>query len=180
MKKVNLILMFLVLAALAFSQDAFARRGPGRGGRGSGGWGMNSNYSRMYNPTTVETIKGKVSKVEKITPMKGMYYGVHILVKTDKEELSVHLGPGWFIENQDTKINEGDEVEITGSKVTFQGKPALIAAQLKKGDATLVLRDPNGFPTWSGWRRGSMMGKSMMGPGMMMTPQPAVEQKKTN
>ena len=102
--------------------------------------------SRMYNPTTVETIKGKVSKVEKITPMKGMYYGVHILVKTDKEELSVHLGPGWFIENQDTKINEGDEVEITGSKVTFQGKPALLQPSSKKAMRLLSLGIQMDFP----------------------------------
>jgi hypothetical protein len=37
--------------------------------------------------------------------------------------------------------------------VTFEGKPAIIAAEIKKGDETLRLRDDAGVPAWSGWRR---------------------------
>ena len=48
---------------------------------------------RMYNPAAVETISGTVESVDKITPMKGMMYGVHLSLKTDKETISVHLGP---------------------------------------------------------------------------------------
>jgi hypothetical protein len=65
----------------------------------------------------------------------------------------VHLGPVWYIERQDIKIDPGDKVEITGSRITFQGKPAIIAVELKKGTEILKLRDENGFPVWSGWRR---------------------------
>jgi predicted Abi (CAAX) family protease len=75
------------------------------------------------------------------------------MVKTEKETISVHLGPGWYIENQDVKIEPKDKVEIKGSRITFQGKPALIAAEVKKGDKTLELRNESGFPVWSGWRR---------------------------
>ena len=107
----------------------------------------------MYDPKTVETISGVVEKIEKITPMKGMSYGVHVLVKTEKETIDIHLGPGWYIENQDVKIMSGDKVEVTGSRITFQDKPAIIAAEVKKGDEILKLRDENGFPAWAGWRR---------------------------
>jgi hypothetical protein len=124
-----------------------------KGYRGSGGWGMGSQYQRMYNPATVETIEGTVESVDKITPMKGMYYGVHLLLKTDKEIVSVHLGPGWYIERLDTKIEKGDKIEVKGSRVTFAGKPAIIAAEVKKGDNVLKLRDENGIPVWAGWRR---------------------------
>jgi hypothetical protein len=58
---------------------------PWRAWRGSGGWGMGDPYQRNYNPATVETISGTVESVDKITPVKGMYYGIHLLVKTDKE-----------------------------------------------------------------------------------------------
>jgi len=85
--------------------------------------------------------------------MKGMCYGVHLVLKTDKETISVHLGPGWYIENQDVKIAPKDKIEVKGSRITFEDKPALIAAQVKKGDDVLVLRDTSGFPVWSGWRR---------------------------
>jgi hypothetical protein len=35
----------------------------------------------------------------------------------------------------------------------FEGKPAIIAAEVKKDDEVLTLRDASGFPAWSGWRR---------------------------
>ena len=112
-----------------------------------------NEYGKMYNLSTVETISGEVVSVDKITPTKGMSYGIHMTVKTDKETISVHMGPGWFIENQDIKIEPKEKVEVKGSRITFEGKPALIAAEVKKGDEILKLRDENGFPVWSGWRR---------------------------
>ena len=149
MKKVMvsvLTLCFFMLTAQSFAN-------PMMKWRGSGGWGMGSHYGRMYDPKTAETIGGVVEKIEKITPMKGMSYGVHVLVKTEKETIDIHLGPGWYIENQDVKIMPGDKVEVTGSRITFQDKPAIIAAEVRKGDEVLKLRDENGFPAWAGWRR---------------------------
>lgn len=139
-----------VLSLLAFTEASAQRHGMGRG---SGGWGAGTPYARMYNPQTVETIKGEVVALERITPMKGMHSGLHAMVKTDKETLSVHLGPDWYLEKQDMGIEVKDQIEVKGSRVTFEGKPALIAAEVKKGDHVLILRDPNGIPAWSGWRR---------------------------
>jgi hypothetical protein len=127
--------------------------GPWKGWRGSGGWGMGSQYNRMYNPATVENVSGVVESVDKITPMKGMNSGIHVMLKTDKETISVHLGPEWYIERLDTKIQKGDTIEVKGSRMTFAGKPAIIAAEVKKGDSTLLLRDNAGIPAWAGWRR---------------------------
>jgi hypothetical protein len=121
--------------------------------KGSGGWGPKANYGRMYDTETVETISGEVISVDKITPGKGMFYGIHLTVKTEKETISVHLGPGWYIENQSITIEPEDKIEIKGSRITFDGKPAIIAGEVKKGDEILELRDDNGFPAWSGWRR---------------------------
>jgi hypothetical protein len=36
----------------------------------------------------------------------------------------------------------------------LDGKPALIAAEVKKGDEVMKLRDANGVPAWSGGRSG--------------------------
>ena len=150
MKKTGIAGM-IVAATVLFATTAVA--GPWNGWRGSGGWGMGSQYNRMYDPATVETISGTVEAVGTAMPMRGMNTGVHLTVKTDKETLSVHLGPAWFIERQDTKIVKGDRIEVKGSRVTFAGKPAIIAAEVKKGDSTLVLRDGSGTPAWAGWRR---------------------------
>jgi len=146
MKKVIIGLMFL--SALAFTTSVFAAPR-----MGMGGWGGGTKYGRMYNAQTVETVSGEVVKVDKIKPMKGMSYGIHLLLKTEKGEISVHLGPAWYINNQDMAVAAGDKVEVKGSRVEFGGKPAIIAAEVKKGDETLKLRDDDGFPMWAGWRR---------------------------
>ncbi|OPY06321.1 MAG: hypothetical protein A4E66_02242 [Syntrophus sp. PtaB.Bin001] len=145
--------LFAVISILVFllAADSYAQRG--MMWRGSGGWGTGSEYGRLYNPNTVTTITGEVVKVDSIAPIRGMSYGVHLVVKTATETISVHLGPAWYIENQDIKIEPKDKITVKGSRITFQDKPAIIAAQVKKGDQTLELRDANGFPAWSGWRR---------------------------
>ncbi|HVO92369.1 MAG TPA: hypothetical protein VMT22_05980 [Terriglobales bacterium] len=148
--------MSILLVGIAMwfaASSSMAQPRPGMMWRGSGGWGPGSPYNRFYEPKTVETISGEVTKVDRITPARGMSGGVHMLVKSDKETISVHLGPSWFLENQDVKIDAKDKVEVKGSRITFGGKPAIIAAEVKKGDEVLKLRDDNGFPVWSGWRR---------------------------
>ena len=140
-----------VAAAVLIASLSFA--GPWGGWRGSGGWGMGSQYQRMYNPSTVETLSGEVESVDRVSPMKGMRSGIHIALKTDKETIPVHLGPEWYVEGLDVKLQKGDAIEVKGSRVTFGGKPAIIAAEVKKGDSALVLRDSAGVPAWAGWRK---------------------------
>ncbi len=147
MKKI--LALALTLCIFMFSVEGFAAMM----WRGSGGWGPGSQYGRMYDPKTIVSITGTVEKIEKTTFGKGMSSGIHLILKTDKETIAVHLGPSWYIENQDIKILPGDKVDIKGSRVTFQGKPAIIAAEVKKGDEVLQLRDENGVPVWAGWRR---------------------------
>jgi hypothetical protein len=151
MKKTGILIAAIFILSILLVTDSFAQRG--MMWKGSGGWGMGTQYGKMYNPKTVETINGEVVSVDKITPMKGMSYGVHMIVKTNKETISVHLGPEWYIESQDVKIMPKDKVEVKGSRITFDGKPAIIAAEVKKGEQVLKLRNENGFPVWSGWRR---------------------------
>lgn len=153
MRKFSLAIALAAVAALLGAMSSFAQPGPGMKWRGSGGWGPGTQYNRMYDPKAVETITGEVTSVDRITPMKGMSGGVHMNVKTDKETVSVHLGPSWYLENQDVKIETKDKVEVKGARTTFAGKPAMIAAEVKKGDEVLKLRDDSGFPVWSGWRR---------------------------
>ena len=153
MRKIVLALGSAAVALLMVAGQAMAQGRPGMMWRGSGGWGPGSQYNRMYDPKSVETISGEVTSVDRITPAKGMTGGVHMNVKTDKETVSVHLGPSWYLENQDVKIAAKDKVEVKGSRITFGGKPAIIAAEVKKGEEVLKLRDDAGFPVWIAWRR---------------------------
>jgi hypothetical protein len=117
-RTITLIVMISILSFL-FGTESFAQQG--MKWQGSGNWGPGTQYGRLYNPQTMESISGEVASVDTITPIKGMSSGVHLVVKTDKETISVHLGPAWYIQRQDMKIVPGDKGEITGSRITFQG-----------------------------------------------------------
>jgi hypothetical protein len=79
--------------------------------------------------------------------------GVHLTLKTEQGPVFVHPGPEWYVERLDAELAEGDPVEVKGSRVTYEGKPAIIAAEVKKGDDVLMLRDDGGVPNRAGWRR---------------------------
>lgn len=149
-----LILIMLIVAVFASASESIAQRGMGRG-RGPRGWGPDNQYCLAYKPDTTVTISGEVISVEKTVPTKGMFYGVHLMVKTDEETISVHLGPGWYIEGQGIMFEPEDKLVVTGSKVTFDEEQVIIASEVKRGDEVLELRDENGIPAWSGWRRSS-------------------------
>lgn len=144
---IAMALVSLMMATMTVSAQ------PGMRWQGSGGWGAGSHYGRMYDLKTVETVEGTLVKVDRMTPRRGMSYGVHMTVQTATETVSVHLGPGWYIEKQDIKLEPRDTVVVRGSWVTFDGKPVLLAAEVTKGEETLKLRDDSGLPMWSGWRR---------------------------
>lgn len=43
-------------------------------------------------------------------------------------------------------------MQVRGSRITFEGKPAIIAAEVTKDGRTLQLRGTNGVPVWAGGR----------------------------
>jgi hypothetical protein len=151
---IGILAVFTVAAIMTLSD---AR--PWRDWKGSGGWGHKSDYQRMYKPQIIATVKGVVEEVEQIIPITGMCSGIHLKLKTDSEVKSVHLGPSWFIERQDIKIEKDDVIEVEGSKIEYKGEPVIIAAEIKKEDVVLKLRDEDGYPWWSGSRRRRRRGR---------------------
>lgn len=144
------ILTTLVLAALVgpLLITAWAQQRSGKGMK-------KQIYSREYDADAVETIEGEVIEVTYNPGRRNaVRLGVHMMVVTDSDTIPVHLGPVWFMEQQEEKIDKGDQVAITGSRIIFDGAPALIAASIKRGQMTLRLRDQNGYPYWRGWRKG--------------------------
>lgn len=115
--------------------------------------GAKHRRHRMYDSKTVETIAGEVVKAEKVPFRRGKSDGVRLILKTDKEEIPVSLGPSRYLDAQDVKIGEKDRIEVKGSRVTTKkGKTFILAAEVKRGDALLKLRDENGAPMWGGKR----------------------------
>jgi len=131
-----------VMCVVLLAANAWAQSGKGR-----------NSGRRIYNPATVETLSGEVVSVDQTTSKRGRSLGVHFTLKAEKETIPVHLGPGWYVDQQEVKLAPGDKVEVSGSRVTYQGKPVIIAGQVKKDGKTLQLRDANGVPAWAGQGR---------------------------
>lgn len=142
----GMVAVFLASAVAAVAQ-------PWRGWKGCGGWCGEGGYGRMYDASKVETVSGEVTAVEQVTPMKSMGQGIGLRLKTGTGTLLAHLGPQWYIERQDVRIAAGDKVEVKGVKAVRMGQDVFIAAEVKRGEDVLKLRDENGVPAWAGWRR---------------------------
>ena len=141
------VLSILLVSGAAAGERLMKRRAPD-------GWGPGSVYGRMFDLSTLETVTGKVTSIGVFTPPGGSYSGVRMTIDTGAEELSVHIGPRWFITNQDFELAEGETVEVTGSRVTYEGRPTIIASHMARDDSELLLRDEEGIPYWEAYRRG--------------------------
>lgn len=108
---------------------------------------------RMYNPATVTTVEGTVMAIDLTETSRRGGAGTHLTLKTPRETVSVHLGPASFINAQGLKLKVGDVIRVTGSRITYAGKPAIVASTVTKGNQTLRLRDQTGRPVWAGRRQ---------------------------
>ncbi len=114
--------------------------------------GRKGQYSRsMYDPSRVETIQGTVTEIQ--GGNRGMPHGMYLVIKTNTETLGLHVGPIWYLDQQNFQIQPNDVVEVTGTRVNWGGQQSLIVGEIKKGNQTLQLRDANGYPRWMGWQQ---------------------------
>lgn len=127
------------------------------------GMGQNMRMPR-YDTSTTVTIHGTIQEVREGmmqrgsmgmmgTGRMGSMGGLHLVVKTKKETVTVLAGPASYAKDKGFTFAKGDKVEISGSRVTYNDAEAIIAREIKKGGKTLVLRNANGVPEWSRGRR---------------------------
>jgi hypothetical protein len=116
--------------------------------------GTGPQASPMYDAKTETTIQGTVDSVETVTGRGGRgrhaLGGTHLVLKSEKEALEVHVGPTAYLTEKGITLAKGDTLEILGSRVTVDNETFLIAKRIKKGDTTWTLRDASGRPAWSG------------------------------
>ncbi len=150
MRRIATVTVAVALTSV-LSGSCLAQEGMG------GGRGVNTAAGvRSYNAKTVESISGEVVSVDKLPRQRGPSAGgIHVNVKTEKETIAAHLGPAWYLKQQGLTMQAGDRIEIRGSRITYRGHPAIIAAEVKKGSQSLKLREDDGRPLWRGLRPGS-------------------------
>lgn len=126
-------LTLMVVLGLTLAANA-----QGRGGEGQ---------PPVYNPKTEATVAGIVRGIEP-AKLTGKPQPVYLKLQTQTETLTVFLGPNWFVAQQGMRLEILDRVEVTGSRVSFQGKPGLIAREVKRGEQVMRLRDEAGKGSW--------------------------------
>jgi hypothetical protein len=70
-------------------------------------------------------------------------------LQTDKHMILVILGPTWFNNVRNFKVEPKDRLEVKGSMIHGMEEPLFIATEVKKGDRVLKLRDEFGYPVWA-------------------------------
>jgi len=109
---------------------------------------------QAYNLQTVTTVQGQVEDLGSYG-MQGWRaaQGMAIqglMLKTSNGNLTINLGPPWYVRKQGFTLQKGDTLEVTGSKVTKDEKTVLLAAEVKKNGQTLKVRDEKGAPLFRG------------------------------
>ncbi len=137
--------LFLLAGSLAFLMPSFAHAGQGDNNYHQKG----SAHKAMFNPSTIETVNGKVMDITTHSGKKGMAAFERLDLKTDKGTIPVVLGPASYVDKENVKVKKGDDISVTGSRVTMHKKSELVATQIKDGSKTLDLRKSDGTPLWS-------------------------------
>jgi hypothetical protein len=121
-----------------------------------GGWHHYSPYGQLYFQGKEITLEGEILRIGPVTPMPQMMQGIELQLKTEQGQTAIHLGPSWYIEQQDLTLKIGDKVKVSGRSIGVGTETIVLAAQVQKGAEILTLRDKEGFPYWAGMRMRAM------------------------
>ena len=106
-------------------------------------------YSYNYNPSTVQTFNGRVSKVITGRAPGTSMEELGLIVHADNgRRVQVDLGPRAFVEHQNMFFHQGDRVTVTGSLVRVGDRDVFVALRIHTPYRTLNLRTPDGTPIW--------------------------------
>ena len=142
-KSLTILCIFLVMGG--FAAGALAQ--PQEKCPAPQGWPM----GQMYNPKTVETLDGKIESIEKVTAGRmDVPARVLLKLKTDKETVTIYLGPDWYLEKQKAKLAPGDFVQVKGSRITMDNLPVILPNKITRGSDVLEFWDDKGMPRWRG------------------------------
>lgn len=107
-----------------------------------------AQHNYAYDQATEQIFAGVVVATRDYScPVSGTM-GSHIILKGSSADIEVHLAPARFMKQYEIAIAKGDQVTVVGSKITYEGKPALIARMVIIGRDTYNFRDAKGTPLW--------------------------------
>lgn len=102
----------------------------------------------VYSTSNEGILQGVVQDVQEFyCPISGDE-GTHILLKTEDGTLQVHIAPTRFLRDKNLSFSKGDQIQVVGSRIIYNGHEALIARTVTRGNETMAFREPNGKSMW--------------------------------
>ncbi|HDP98862.1 MAG TPA: hypothetical protein ENN22_06730 [bacterium] len=139
------IIVMLLWTSFLFSQ-------PGRG--------LNqSEITKLYKAATETTVEGKITDVMVADSGYGRFPAVIVDLKTKDEIMKVYIGPNWYLGNEKIEMKKDQSLTATGSKVTHNDQPLIIARTMKYDGKEITFRDDKGIPVWAGKAMGPGTGR---------------------
>ena len=101
-----------------------------------------------YNAASEVTLQGVVEDVKNFyCPVSGDD-GTHLIIATSQGKVQIHVAPSRFLSGKQWQFFRGDEVEVVGTPIVFQGNQALIARTIVRGNKEMAVRRLDGKPLW--------------------------------
>jgi hypothetical protein len=101
-----------------------------------------------YNAATEVKVEGVIQDIQYYWCSINGDKGTHLMVKTARGMLEVHVAPLRFLQGNGVNFRKGDQIEVVGSMVVYEGHDAMIARKITRGDETFAFRQVNGRPLW--------------------------------
>jgi len=103
--------------------------------------------SPKYDSATESKLKGVVEQL-KLVPPTGKKSLAYLEIKSGEGTVQIFLCPKSFLDDMGVNFKAGEEIQVTGSKVTQDGADLILAREVDKGGDTLTLRFKDGKPAW--------------------------------
>ena len=115
------------------------------------GWEKDSDYNRLYNSKERDSLKGKLLKFKKITPLEGMAAATALVLMEGDEEIIVHLCPWDYANPQETGLRKGVTTKVRGAWAVIENEDVFIASKAKQGEdfEFKVRLTKDGTPFWT-------------------------------
>jgi hypothetical protein len=107
-----------------------------------------SNATLVYDVNREQRIAGLVEAVGR-RPGGRALAGAYLTLLTPAGKVEVHLGPAEVRGEEGYGLRAGDQIEVTGCVVAYNGLPVLLARLVKRGNQILTFRTKLGFPITS-------------------------------
>lgn len=100
-------------------------------GRTGDAWGHDSELIRALSEGKSMTITGTYQGMSTTRLVDGAPAATVITVKTDDGTRKVIIGPEWYTDRQDMRLDKGDKVTIKARRASFEGKEHFAAASVE-------------------------------------------------